>query len=232
VTEEVMGLDLVQAQLRLAGGERLCDLSLAPDPKPNGFAVQARVNTEQMQTDGTVHASGGHLAVFNPPSGPGIRVDTYGRTGYVTNPAFDSLLAKVVAHSTANDFEAVVRRLARALTEFQISGLDTNISFLERLLQHDDFVVQNIYTQWLDDNIETLAGTDEADAVTSAQGNQAGASIDRLDPLASLNFSVRDYTPNAGFQGRSHRGPTYVLAPLQATVIEVQVAKGDAVREG
>jgi acetyl/propionyl-CoA carboxylase alpha subunit len=87
VTEEVWGVDLVQAQLR----------GVLPKAEgPQGCAIQLRVNMETMTEDGSAKPGGGTLSVFEPPSGPGVRVDTYGYAGYRTNPNFDSLLAKVI----------------------------------------------------------------------------------------------------------------------------------------
>ena len=115
VTEEVTGVDLVQAQLRIAGSETLGALGLDETPAPHGYAIQARVNLERMEADGGVRPAGGTLTVFLPPSGPGTRVDTHGYAGYASSPAFDSLLAKVIAHSTSADSGSAVRRLALAL---------------------------------------------------------------------------------------------------------------------
>ena len=112
VTEEVTGVDLVRAQLRIAGGESLASvgLSQADVPSARGFAIQARVNMERMEPSGEVRPSGGMLTTFEPPSGPGVRVDTYGYPGYTTNPNFDSLLAKVIAYSASADFSDVIGR--------------------------------------------------------------------------------------------------------------------------
>ena len=78
VTEEVSGIDLVQAQLRIAGGDTLASLQLeqASIPSLRGYAIQARVNTETIEPDGNLRPTGGELSVFHLPSGPGIRVDT------------------------------------------------------------------------------------------------------------------------------------------------------------
>src|SRR5580692_1319264 len=100
VTEEVTGIDLVAVQIQLAQGKSLHDIGLQQDdvPRPRGFAVQLRVNMEKIEADGTIKPSGGTLARFAPPSGPGVRVDTFGYEGYTTNPAFDPLLAKLIVH--------------------------------------------------------------------------------------------------------------------------------------
>ena len=239
VTEAVTGIDLVQMQLRLASGETLSELGLAQAsvPGPRGFAIQARINTEKMATDGTLRPSGGYLTAFLPPSGPGIRVDTYGVPGYATNPNFDSLLAKVITHSANGDFPAAARRMDRALEEFEIGGLETNLSFLRNVLRHDDFISQTISTQWLDDHIADLVT--DGDSGNNPQGKAvvAGAAIDKLDPLASLDFFRKgEPTRRLGTSiapqivGPPNTRP--IPAPLQATVIEIHVTEGDAVREG
>ena len=99
VTEEVTGVDLVQLQLRLAQGATLASLGFASPPAAHGHAVQARVNMETMTADGETMPSGGVLTAFDPPTGPGLRTDTFGYAGYATSSHFDSLLAKVVARS-------------------------------------------------------------------------------------------------------------------------------------
>lgn len=135
VTEEVTGLDLVALQLELADGARLSDLGLSDGPRwPVGIAMQARVNTEVIRPDGMVTPAGGRLETFQPPLGPGVRVDTHGYAGYETNPNFDSLLAKVVVHEPSGELDRLLGRAGRALSEFQVTGAGTNIPFLRALL--------------------------------------------------------------------------------------------------
>ena len=241
VTEEVTGVDLVQAQLRIAGGASLDEVGLRQEavPAARGFAIQSRVNLEQMQPDGTVQPSGGLLTSFVAPSGPGVRVDAYGYAGYSTNPNFDSLLGKVIASTPAPDFGAAVKRSLRALDEFQIGGVETNLGFLRNVLGHADFEAGTVYTRWVDDHVALLAAT-EADVEAAAEaggGGGAGAKLDPRDPLASLNyFREGQGTRQAGGAGATEViGPPNtepVGAPLQGTVIEIQVAVGDEIREG
>ncbi len=239
VTEEVTGVDLVAAQLRLAQGESLKDLGLeqVSVPQARGFAVQARVNTEVLQPDGAIRPSGGQLTTFQPPAGPGVRVDTYAAAGYTTNPNFDSLLAKVIVHSPSDDFGAASRRLGRVLGEFQIGGPETNIGFLSKVIEHEDFVAQNVYTRWVDDHAEDLAVSVASDGNGKAPTIQAGGDINRKDPLASLDFfRGGEPTRQTGTAapprvvGPPNTDP--VPAPLQGTVSEILVAEGDEIREG
>ena len=178
VTEEVSGIDLVRSQLRIAGGETLAELGLeqASIPAPRGFAIQARVNTEQMLPDGNIRPTGGELTAFHLPAGPGVRVDTFGYPGYRTNPNFDSLLAKVIAYAPSGGFETAVQRLSRALSEFVIRGLETNAPFLGNVITHADFTSGGIYTRWVDDNVEALIAIEaSAGEATAAAAGGAGA---------------------------------------------------------
>src|SRR6185503_8520725 len=94
VTEEVTGLDLVRLQLQIAAGRSLADLRLTQGdvPAPRGHAVQVRVNLETMGADGSAKPAGGVLTAFEPPSGPGVRVDGFGSAGSRTRARFASLL--------------------------------------------------------------------------------------------------------------------------------------------
>ena len=212
VTEEVTGVDLVQAQIQIAAGRSLADLGLrqAEIAPPRGFAMQARVNMETMGADGTARPSGGTLTVFEAPSGPGIRTDSFGYAGYTTSPRFDSLLAKVICHSPTSELRDVVTRTYGALSEFRIEGLETNIPLLQSLLRHPDFVAGDWYTRFLDDHIAELVAPENAvherlffepvaapngrAAATPAGGAaapalpHAGAAIKSKDPLAVLDY--------------------------------------------
>jgi len=263
VTEEVTGLDIVRIQLEIAGGASLAALHLLqPDvPAPRGFAIQVRVNMENMKADGTAMPSAGTLTAFDPPSGPGIRVDTFGYAGYKTSPRYDSLLAKVIAHTGRPSFEEAVARCYRALTEFRVQGVNTNIPFLQNILEQDDFKQARLYTRFIDDRLPTLAGGDEhparyvngaappeaaapaSQASTSpatARSGQAGVKVDPNDPLAVLT-----YGKTAAAAQRPATAPTSspaavatpdgtvaVETPLQGTVISIEVAVGDKVRPG
>ena len=140
VTEAVTGVDLVQSQIRVACGESLADLDLADPVKPRGYAIQARVNLETLSADGSVLPSSGTLTAYEPPSGPGVRVDGFGYNGYQTSTAFDSLLAKVIVSTNADNFAAACAKAGRALTEFRIEGLSANTDFLQNILSHADFI--------------------------------------------------------------------------------------------
>ncbi|MDQ6944652.1 MAG: carbamoyl-phosphate synthase large subunit, partial [Candidatus Eremiobacteraeota bacterium] len=158
VTEAVTGADLVVAQLRLARGATLAELGLQlPPPLPRGVAIQVRVNTETIAADGDVVPTGGALSVFEPPSGPGVRVDTFGYGGYRTNPSFDSLLAKVVVHAAEGDFSHAAALAARTLREFRIGGVATNLPFAIALLRRPEVSEYDVYTRFVAEHARELA---------------------------------------------------------------------------
>ncbi|HZQ37267.1 MAG TPA: carboxyl transferase domain-containing protein [Dehalococcoidia bacterium] len=249
VTEEVLHLDLVQAQLQIAGGASLAELGLEQGsvPAPQGHAVQVRINLETVGADGAVRPSAGTLTVFEPPSGPGIRVDSYGYSGYRTNPNFDSLLAKLICWSPSPRFADAITATYRALCEFRIEGVQTNIPFLQNLLRHPDVASDSVSTRFLDEHAAELAAPSDAhpkrffEAAPAAAG-RAGARISAADPLAVLNYgraedAVPPPPPDAfdffgERDGISAEGTITVRAPMQATIVSVDVQAGDAVRRG
>jgi acetyl/propionyl-CoA carboxylase alpha subunit len=159
ITEELTGIDLVKTQLQLAGGSSLAELGLkqAEVQSRRGFALELRINLETVDSTGHALPAHGTLTAFEPPSGPGIRVDTFGYAGYSTNPRFDSLLAKLISYSPSPSFTDAVVRMQRALSEFRVEGVATNIPFLQLVLQHADFRAGEIYTRFVDDHIADLA---------------------------------------------------------------------------
>ena len=139
VTEEVFGVDLVKTQIRIGAGATLASLGLdATRIAPRGAAMQLRVNMETLSPDGNAKPSGGILRAFDSPSGPGVRIDTFGYAGYRTSPRYDSLLAKVITHAPTRA-EAIVR-MRRALDEFIVGGIRTNIALHKKLLADDEVI--------------------------------------------------------------------------------------------
>jgi acetyl/propionyl-CoA carboxylase alpha subunit/acetyl-CoA carboxylase carboxyltransferase component len=244
VTEEVTGLDLVRLQLQIAAGRSLADLALTQDrvPEPRGHAVQVRVNLETMAPDGSAKPAGGTLTVFEPPSGPGVRVDGFGYAGYKTSARFDSLLAKLIVHTGAGGLSRAVAKAYRALSEFRIEGSATNIAFLQNLLAHPAVASGDVDTRFIEQHMAELAGEPEAhprlyfDAAArgAAPGpKRVGYQVDAVDPLAILDLGKQ--APAAAAEDDEPEGPegTKALrAPLQGTVISLQAAVGDTVRKG
>ncbi len=156
VTEEITGIDLVAVQIELARGNSLRDIGLKQEniPKPRGVAIQLRINMEKIAEDGSVRPTGGIMTRFVPPSGPGVRVDTFGYEGYTTNPAFDPLLAKLVVQ--APDYTLALGRAKRALDEFVIGGVETNIPFLRALLENPEVAGRRTHPRIVEDNMPAL----------------------------------------------------------------------------
>lgn len=158
VTEEVTGIDLVKAQIEIAGGKSLADIGLTEDsPYPACYAMQMRINLETIDSTGSARPSAGILKAYDMPSGTGIRVDGYGYTGYQTNPAFDSLLAKLIVTSASPDYKDTVRKAVKVLSEVRIEGVATNIPFLSNLLQRPEMGSNDFYTCFIEEHAEELA---------------------------------------------------------------------------
>lgn len=217
VTEEVMGVDLVQIQIALAAGKSLAELGLTQEQigAPKGMAVQLRINMEQIDAQGMSTPTTGRLRAFAPPNGVGIRVDTFGYTGYETNSNYDALLAKVIAHTSSDDVKDVLAKAYRALCEFRIEGVATNLSFLQGLITHDD--------------------------VTS--GHYDTSTITRLAPVILSNSAEhRCLYPNFAdghkddvIVGKTTAGPEGTLAqpsPMGGLIVEVFAKLGDELKMG
>jgi acetyl/propionyl-CoA carboxylase alpha subunit/acetyl-CoA carboxylase carboxyltransferase component len=242
VTEEVTGLDLVRLQLQIAAGRSLAELRLTQGdvPAPRGHAVQVRVNLETMAADGSAKPAGGTLSAFEPPSGPGVRVDGFGYAGYRTSARFDSLLAKLIVHAGAGGLSRAVAKAYRALSEFRIEGSATNIAFLQNLLALPAVAAGEVHTRFIDEHMGELAGAPEAhpklyfDAAARGSAPQrVGYQVDAVDPLAVLALGKQEVDqPTEEVEPEGPEGTKPLRAPLQGTVINVSVAVGDQVRAG
>ncbi len=233
VTEEVMDVDIVQCQLRIAAGESLHDLEIDQDLfiAPRGYALQMRINMEVMTENGEARPTGGIISAYEMPSGRGIRVDGFGYAGYATSPSYDSLLAKLIVHSPSGDFNKLLSKAYRALSECRITGLETNISYLQALLQREELANGKIYTRFIDGQAQALFNVAaKTHAAYFFDGkNGAGA----VDPLAILA------TGSSGSMGLSNspedapaEGLEMIVAPLQGTIVEICVALDAEVAAG
>ena len=214
VTEEVTGIDLVGLQIELARGKSLRDVGLTQEevPSPRGYAVQLRINMEKIEADGTIKPSGGTLLRFAPPSGPGVRVDTFGYEGYTTNPAFDPLLAKLIVHGP--DFASAMTRATRALGEFAIAGVATNAGFLHALITRDDVIAGGTHTRYVEEHTAELVA--------------AAASWSPQTPAAAAAGPIAAKAATAAVPA----GTVAVAAPMQGKIVSIDVLPGDTVRKG
>lgn len=211
VTEQVTGVDLLHTQLHLAAGSSLAELNLLNPPSPKGYAVQLRLNLETLLADGTARPAAGVLGAYQPPSGPGLRVDGCGYAGYAVSPAYDSLIAKLIA--SASDYPGALRRAYRALCEFRLDGVASNLHLLQNLLQRDEVIANRVDTTYVERHLgELLAPREQAHphryfaGDTSAQN--ARASLDAPPGTLALN------------------------APSAGVLVSLAVAEGDAVAAG
>lgn len=211
VTEQVTGIDLLHTQLHLAAGKSLAELGLRTPPTPNGYAVQLRLNLETLLADGTARPASGVLGAYQPPSGPGLRVDGCGYAGYAVSPAYDSLVAKLIA--SASNYPGALRRAYRALCEFRLEGVASNLHLLQNLLQRDEVIANRVDTTYVERYLgELLAPREQAHphryfaGDTSAQN--ARASLDAPPGTLALN------------------------APSAGVLVSLAVAEGDAVAAG
>ncbi|MBB6521072.1 carboxyl transferase domain-containing protein [Pseudoteredinibacter isoporae] len=173
ITEQLFDVDLVAIQVALAEGKSLAELGF-PLKKPGGhFAIQARVNLETWDEQGNSKATAGQLKHYMPPRGPGIRVDDCAFTGFRYSPAYDPMIAKVIA--SGPDYPTTLRILGRAIDEFDIQGVDHNLSLLANLCRHPAVIENDVDTRFLEAELESLVAknndsrfatnTDEQNAV-------------------------------------------------------------------
>jgi acetyl/propionyl-CoA carboxylase alpha subunit len=240
ITEEVAGVDLVAAQIRIARNERLSDAGIRQGPPPpRGYAVQARVYTETVDASGNLRPASGILTAFDPPGGRGVRVETHGYAGYATNAGFDPLLAKVIAHAATDDVAAALSLTARALDEFRVDGVRTNLAMLRALLRHPDVIAGRIDTHFVESQLGKIVANDPAtptlyfESPAGSAPGQAGARIDTSDPLAVLEHGkAGSAAPPRAMAVDVPDGVVAVRAPMQGTILSLDAADGDLVRKG
>ncbi|MDQ3509459.1 MAG: pyruvate carboxylase [Actinomycetota bacterium] len=225
VTEETTDIDLVHAQLRIAGGETLDDLELSQENiRQRGFALQCRVTTEDPAQG--FRPDTGRITAYRSPGGAGIRLDggnTY--AGAEISPYFDSLLVKMTAHG--HDLPAAARRARRALAEFRIRGLATNVAFMRAVLSDEDFLAGRVNTSFIDERPDLTSvstGKDRASrllallsdvTVNHAHGEQPPAP----DPRTKLPPLSEEEPPSGSKQRLDELGPEAFAKELRETKI-------------
>ncbi len=232
VTEQVTGVDLVEAQFHIAAGATLASIGLGDQDAvgaPRGFAVQARV----------VARGAGVMSAYKEPSGPGVRVDACGYLGYAPPPQFDPLLAKVIgSSSSAATFESAVDRTLRALDEFHIAGLPTNLPQLRAILAHPVVRAGDARTSLLSEEPGIMDGSYASEA-PDASGSATGANGAALALLEQQAMTIR------GGAGASPETPASLLpklkvepgqraveCPLHGAVVELYASEGAHVAAG
>lgn len=216
VTEEITGVDIVQFQLNQAMGFSLKELGLlqAQIPAPQGLAIQARINMEQIDNKGNTIAKTGQLQHFDLPFGKSTRIETAGYVGYKNSPNFDTLIAKLIIHSKGNKFSKAIQKLYRKLGECNIKGIETNLSFLQNILQHPDIVGNNFHTQFILENLSNL--------------------LDKND-LEHPQYFFQKAIESTTVTKNTPALPTGIIAiqtPMPGSVVSIEVREGDSIKIG
>lgn len=243
VSEEVTGWDLVQEQFRIAEGK---ELSRKEDPIPNGHAIEFRINGEDPGSN--FMPAPGTVTKYIEPSGPGVRMDSGINEGEVIGGQFDSMLAKLIVWG--KDRDQALARSARALDEYQVEGLATVIPFDRHIVKNPAFVGDgssfDVYTKWIEQEwmetnpIEPYAGDTDADedttpsqkVVVEIDGRRVEVALPGDLALGGGNGGAKKKKSKKRRGGGKAVSGDAVVAPMQGTIIKVNVEEGQEVQEG
>lgn len=210
VTETVLGLDLVQLQLAVSFGTSLSELGLGSLSGPRGYAVQARINLETLSPGGLVKPCSGTISSWDVPSGQGVRVDSYVYGGYQTSTGYDAMIAKLVVHSLRDDYPSALAKTVRALQEFRILGVESNLPQLLQLLSDPKVQTNQIHTGFIDQHLQ-------------AQHTATASSLlPELQAACTTNEQPQawELTENS------------IAAPMQGAIVSIPVAAATTVKKG
>ncbi|WKK60962.1 acetyl/propionyl/methylcrotonyl-CoA carboxylase subunit alpha [Corynebacterium sp. P3-F1] len=237
VTEETAGIDLVREQFRIASG---LPLRLSTDPTPRGHAIEFRINGEDPGMN--FMPAPGTITRYVEPSGTGVRVDSGVRAGNVIGGQFDSMLAKLIV--TGETRAEAIQRARRALDEYVVDGLPTVIPFHQAVLKDPAFVGDEngfrVYTRWIEEeftaDIPAYQDNDEEGDEPTANRTYA-VEIDgrRIEVALPASLVIGNGAKRKSKKRRSAGAALSgdaVPAPMQGTVVKVNVSEGDAVSEG
>ena len=250
VTEETSGIDLVRQQFRIANGE---PLDITEDPTPRGHSIEFRINGEDAGR-GFLPAPG-PVTKFEPPTGPGVRLDSGVETGSVIGGQFDSMLAKLIV--TGATRQEALERSRRALDEFTVEGLATVIPFHRAVVSDPAFIGDDngftVHTRWIetewDNTVEPFTGGDPIEEPkTPSRGRRSSsrwaAAGSRCRCPAIWPSATAAARPRPASSARSRRPASAVrtagaaasgdavTAPMQGTVVKVAVEEGQEVAAG
>lgn len=213
VTEEVTDVDLVQAQLRIASGQTLADLGLSQETVTlRGAALQCRITTEDPANG--FRPDVGMISAYRSPGGSGIRLDGgTAHAGTEISAHFDSMLVKLTCRG--RDFDTAVGRARRAVAEFRIRGVATNIPFLQAVLDDPDFRAGRVTTSFIEQRPHLLTARHSADRGTKLLTYLADVTVNRphgerpalLDPTTKLPLTPATEPPVGSRQKLTELGP-------------------------
>ena len=237
VTEAVTGVDIIAEQLRIAAGE---PMSFSEDPTSNGHAFEFRINAEDI-LNGFAPCPG-TIVSFEPPTGPGIRVDSAVRSGSIIPPYYDSLIAKLIVWGPTR--EVALSRAKHALREFNIAGVRTVLPFHRDMMEETALTGEKlgVFTDWVDHNYRPSASNqvDKVEAIYAQRHNVAveiggklinvGVPVEFFNSAASSGTAAPTSAANTSDAASSDDGT--VTSPFEANLVAWKVSDGDSVAEG
>jgi len=241
VTEMVTGVDLVEAQLRVAAGEELWFGQ--DDVRIDGHAIEIRINAED-PAEGLFLPAPGKITKLNPPGGFGTRFDTGYESGDEISQYYDNLVGKLICWG--HDRPTAIGRTLRALDELVVEGVATTIPADIAILRHEDFRAMKHSTKWVEETLDLTGIKAEVDDTTDPDGN---ARVRRDVPVEvnGRRYSVSVWVPEGAAAAAPAGGPARrkssssgsggagngkVAVPMQGTVVKIDVEVGQAVEAG
>jgi pyruvate carboxylase len=211
VTEEITDVDLVSSQLRVASGETLAGLGLRQeDIRPHGAALQCRITTEDPANG--FRPDTGRISALRTPGGAGIRLDGSTNLGAEISAHFDSMLVKLTCRG--RDFHTAVARARRAMAEFRIRGVSTNIPFLQAVLDDPDFQAGRITTSFIDERPQLLTARASADRGTKILNYLADVTVNKPHGSRTSTVYPHDKLPEVDLQAAPPAGSKQRLVEL------------------
>lgn len=211
VTEEITDVDLVSSQLRIAAGETLDDLGLRQQTiAPHGAALQCRITTEDPANG--FRPDTGRISAYRSPGGAGIRLDGSTNLGAEIGAHFDSMLVKLTCRG--RDFSTATNRARRALAEFRIRGVATNIPFLQAVLDDVDFQAGRLTTSFIDERPQLLTARSSADRGTKILNYLADVTVNKPHGSRPSAIYPHDKLPDVDLSVAPPPGSKQRLAEL------------------
>lgn len=241
VTEMVHGVDLIAEQIRVAAGEKL---SILNNLKPQGAAIEARINAEDV-AEGRFLPAPGPVQVLNAPEGEGLRFDAGYESGDTVLPFYDSLIGKLIAYGS--DRATAMKRLLDGLDRLQVQGVPTTATAAKIIVGHPDFQELRFSTLWLEESVD-FTEPEPADRANVEVGGRfyiiptfsdygTAGGYGSAAPAGGAGTTARDPAAAVGKtrQARARRegvSDGTVKAPMQGTIIKINVAPGQKVAKG
>lgn len=218
VTEEVLGVDLVAQQLRIATGASLSECGLAQDQirEPIGSAIQVRINAERIDDTGQFLPTAGKVSHLRLPTGPGVRVDHALFDGYAHRPVFDSMVAKLIFYS-GEGYDSARLKLLQQIESFQAKDLGTNTLFLKALCMREEVARGDISTQFVESEVESIAR--EMDRLATTKSNNKRG--DEISTAPEPEYSLPEI-----------ENGVWLTAAMAGVAVSIDVVVGDQVEPG